>query len=105
MTEYRDLHDRIIRVGAKAKLSGGYHDSARPVYLAHELVEVQGFARTRVTVRLLNRDYAERPLLRVLPRTLVLEPDDEEDTEYHLTGTGDSTGVSWQMNSPPYTVV
>lgn len=68
-----DLHGRLIAKGARAKLSGGYADSAVPTYLVHELVEVVGFTTKKVKVKLLSKDYANRDLLRVLPRTLVLE--------------------------------
>lgn len=68
----RDLHGRTLRVDQKAKLSGGYADDAVPTYLVHELVQVIGFGRTRVIVKVLDPDYASR-MLRVLPRTLVLE--------------------------------
>lgn len=68
-----DLHGRTIKLGDRAKLSGGYADSAVPVYLVHEAVRVVGFGRTRVEVMLLSSDYVDRPTLRVLPRTLVLD--------------------------------
>lgn len=71
--EMRDLHGVTLTIGIQAKMSGGYADSGRPDYMVHELVEVVGFGRTRVEVKLLSKDYADRPTLRVLPRTLVLE--------------------------------
>lgn len=68
-----DLHGKRITEGAKARLSGGYADSAVPTYLVHEAVTVVGFGRSRVIVKIDSPDYASRPMLRVLPRTLVLD--------------------------------
>jgi hypothetical protein len=69
------LHGVRLREGQTAKLSGGYADSAVPVYLRHQRVKVVGFGRTRVVVKLLDPEFADRQPLRVLPRTLVLEPE------------------------------
>lgn len=71
--EMRDLHGVTLTIGIQAKMSGGYADSGRPDYMVHELVEVVGFGRTRVEVKLLDKSYADRPHLRVLPRTLVVD--------------------------------
>lgn len=73
MAAFGDLHGDPVEVGTVAKLSGGYADSAVPTYMIHERVEVVRLGRTRVWVKLLSRDYAGRPPLSVLPRTLVIE--------------------------------